>query len=169
MESYKTVHFQGSYQAFLLVSACACSSSFHCAFNCFLLVWFNWKRWLRFNLHCGSSLFEGQCEHLQPKFNIGESYVFLQDAGKASTEVSDTVSLSAPSSISKSDCMLLNTLSTPTLDPDIAMLDPATASPSHDIAKKKRRTYNLNWHFQDNWVAKMPWAEAIKGANRQVT
>jgi hypothetical protein len=81
-------------------------------------------------------LFEGRCEHLQPEFDIGENSVFLQDAGKASTEVSNIVSCGALSSASESNCVLLNTLSTPTPDPDIAVLDLATTSPSHDLVKK---------------------------------
>jgi hypothetical protein len=65
--------------------------------------------------------------------------------------------------------VLLNTLSTPAPEPDVAVLDPATASPSHDLVRKRRREYDLNRHFQDHWAAKMPWAEAIIGASGQVT
>jgi hypothetical protein len=52
-------------------------------------------------------------------------------------EVSDTITYGAPSSTLGSNCVLLNTLSTPALDPHFAVLDPA--SPSYDLAKKKRR------------------------------
>jgi hypothetical protein len=95
---------------------------------------------------------------MQPEFDIEESSVFLQDAGKASTTISYTVSRGAPSLASENDCVLLNTLSTPAPDPDIVVLDSATTDASHDLTKK-RRVYDLNWHFQDHWAAKMPWVE----------
>jgi hypothetical protein len=40
-------------------------------------------------------LFDGQFEYLQLEFDIGKSFVFLQDAGNASPEISDTVSRGA--------------------------------------------------------------------------
>jgi hypothetical protein len=43
-------------------------------------------------------LFESQCEHLQLEFNSGKSSAFLQGVGKVSTEVSNTIIYSTPSS-----------------------------------------------------------------------
>ena len=64
-------------------------------------------------------LFEGRCEYLQQYFVSRENSIFLQDARKVSTKVSNTVTSSAPSTTLGSDCVLLNILSTPVLDLDI--------------------------------------------------
>jgi hypothetical protein len=93
-------------------------------------------------------LFEGRCEHLQLGFVSRESSVFFfADAEKASTEVSDAISSSALASVSGNDCMLLNTFPTPAPEPDIVVLDPTTVSPSHNLARKRNREYDLNHHF----------------------
>jgi hypothetical protein len=48
-------------------------------------------------------------------------------------------------------------------------LDAATASPSHDLLRKRKKSYELNRHFQDSWAAKLPWAEAVVGADGRIT
>ena len=91
-----------------------------------------------------------------------------------------------------SDCILLGTNSTlvkPPLsfDSDYVLLDtkvtPGSTSsvpfPKVDVnslvalqlhlaARKRRRSYEGNQHFQDSWAAKLPWAESVLGANGSV-
>jgi hypothetical protein len=83
-------------------------------------------------------------------------------------EVSNTVSSGTLALASGNDCVLLNSLSTPAPEPHIVVLDLAIASPLYDLARKRRREYDLNRHFYDHWVAKMPWVEVVIEASRQV-
>jgi hypothetical protein len=75
----------------------------------------------------------------------------------------------APSGAS-SDCVIIETLSTPakTKAPDLIVLDPAIANAVHE-ASRKRKTYELNRHFQDSWATKCPWAEPVVGINGRIT
>jgi hypothetical protein len=70
-------------------------------------------------------------------------------------------------------CILLNAISTPTKPPvvpdlDMQVLDPLVASPSHELARKRKEAYELNRHFQDSWAAKLPWAKAVVGADGRI-
>jgi hypothetical protein len=66
---------------------------------------------------------------------------------------------------------LIKSKSTPAKarEPDLLILDAATASPSHDLAKKRKKNYELNGHFQDSWAAKLPWVEGVVGADGRIT
>jgi hypothetical protein len=77
----------------------------------------------------------------------------------------------APAASSASDCVLLNAISTPVTqpEPDLEVLDSVFASPSHELARKRKKSYELNRHFQDSWAAKLPWAEAVMGADRRIS
>jgi hypothetical protein len=80
----------------------------------------------------------------------------------------------APDASSTSDCMLLNAISTPVTpsplpEPDIQVLDPSFASPSHELARKRKKSYELNRHFQDSWAAKLPWAKAVMGTDGRIS
>jgi hypothetical protein len=37
-----------------------------------------------------------------------------------------------------------------------------------DLARKKRREYDLDRHSQDHWAAKMSWVEAVIGASGKI-
>jgi hypothetical protein len=70
--------------------------------------------------------------------------------------------------------VLLNAISTPAkasvlVEPNLQVLDPMLGSPSHELARKKKKGYELNLHFQDSWEAKLPWAEAVIGADSRVS
>jgi hypothetical protein len=54
-------------------------------------------------------------------------------------------------------------------EPDLVILDAAIASSSHDLLRKRKKSYELNRHFQDSWAAKLPWAEAVVGADGRIT
>jgi hypothetical protein len=71
----------------------------------------------------------------------------------------------------KSGCLLIESKSTPTKarKPDLVVLNAATASPSHDLARKRKKNYKLNCHFQDFWAAKLPWAKGVVGADGRIT
>jgi hypothetical protein len=77
----------------------------------------------------------------------------------------------APAASSASDCVLLNTISTPVTqsEPDLEVLDSVFASPSHELARKRKKSYELNRHFQDSWAAKLPWAEAVMGTDGRIS
>jgi hypothetical protein len=34
--------------------------------------------------------------------------------------------------------------------------------------KKRKKAYEMNMHFQDTWVVKLPWAKSILGSNGKV-
>jgi hypothetical protein len=36
-------------------------------------------------------------------------------------------------------------------------------------SKKRKKNYELNCHFQDPWVVKLPWAESVVGTEGKVT
>jgi hypothetical protein len=78
-------------------------------------------------------------------------------------------SAAAPSGTS-SDCIVIEKLSTPAKAkaPDVVIPDSAIASPAH-LASRKRKTYELNWHFQELWAAKGPWAKAVVGVDGCIT
>jgi hypothetical protein len=81
---------------------------------------------------------------------------------------------SATSASQSSECVLLNAISTPAkasvlVEPNLQVLDPMLGSPSHELARKKKKGYELNLHFQDSWEAKLPWAEAVIGADSRVS
>jgi hypothetical protein len=66
-----------------------------------------------------------------------------------------SVATCAPGASSASDCVLLNAISTPVTqsplpEPNIQVLDPVFASPSHELARKRKKSYELNMHFQDS-------------------
>jgi hypothetical protein len=64
----------------------------------------------------------------------------------------------------ESDCVLISALNVdpkPCPEPDVLVLDLVLASPSHELARKRKKGYELNRHFQDSWAAKLPWAEAV--------
>ena len=42
-------------------------------------------------------------------------------------------------------------------------------SPSHELMRKRKKWYEFNCYFQDSWVAKLPWAEAVMGAEGRVS
>jgi hypothetical protein len=37
-----------------------------------------------------------------------------------------------------------------------------------DNSKKQKKLYDMKHHFQDTWVAKLPWAKFMIGVNRKV-
>jgi hypothetical protein len=57
----------------------------------------------------------------------------------------------------------------PCPEPDVVLLDPVVALPSHELAKKRKKGYELNRHFQDSWAAKFPWAEAVVDVDGRIT
>jgi hypothetical protein len=63
----------------------------------------------------------------------------------------------------------LNVDPKPCPEPDVLVLDPVLASPSHELAKKRKKGYELNRHFQDSWAAKLPWTEAVVGVDGRIT
>jgi hypothetical protein len=92
--------------------------------------------------------------------------------GASGSEASNepTASNSAAPSGASSDCVVIETLSTPakTKAPNLIVLDPAIANIVHK-ASRKRKTYELNRHFQDSWAAKCPWAEPVIGVDGRIT
>jgi hypothetical protein len=54
-----------------------------------------------------------------------------------------------PTTSSASDCVLLNMISTPVTQPkpDLEVLDPVFASPSHELTRKRKKSYEFNRHF----------------------
>lgn len=52
--------------------------------------------------------------------------------------------------------------------PDVVILDPAVASPAHDLARARRLSYESNRQWQDTWAARLPWAESVLGADGKV-
>jgi hypothetical protein len=36
------------------------------------------------------------------------------------------------------------------------------------LIKKIKKAYEMNMHFQDFWVIKLPWAKSILGSNGKV-
>lgn len=75
-----------------------------------------------------------------------------------------------PSSSAASDCVLIDAgCVVKSSSPNVEVLDPNVASSSYEAAKKQKKTYELNRHFQDSWAAKLPWAEAVIGSDGRVT
>jgi hypothetical protein len=52
--------------------------------------------------------------------------------------------------------------------PDLVVPDPALASPSHELAKKRKKGYKFNQHCQDSWTTKLLWAEAVVGVDGKI-
>jgi hypothetical protein len=80
----------------------------------------------------------------------------------------------APGASSASDWVLLSAISTPVTqsllpEPDIQVLDLVFVSPSHEFARKRKKSYELNRHFQDSWAAKLPWAKAVMGTDERIS
>lgn len=48
---------------------------------------------------------------------------------------------------------------------DLTVLNLVEGKKSLEAAKKRKWSYELNRHFQDNWAQKLPWAEAVIGAD----
>jgi hypothetical protein len=48
-------------------------------------------------------------------------------------------------------------------------MDQAMATKNIEIAKKKKKkAYELNIHFQNNWAMKLLWVEFVLGSNGKV-
>ncbi len=43
------------------------------------------------------------------------------------------------------------------------LVDPTQVATYLASSKKRKKIYELNHHFQDSWVVKLPWAESIVG------
>jgi hypothetical protein len=85
---------------------------------------------------------------------------------------SDSLGNNGQTSSHNSNCVLIEALNVdpkPCLEPEIVVLDPAKASPSHELAKKRKESYELNRHFQDSWDPKLPWIEDIVGMDGMIT
>lgn len=52
---------------------------------------------------------------------------------------------------------------------DMMMLDPQEGKKSLEEAKKRKRSYEFNCHFQDNWAQKLPWAKPVIGEDGSMT
>ncbi len=37
-----------------------------------------------------------------------------------------------------------------------------------EISKKRKKAYELNTHFQNDWAMKLLWAKFVLGSNRKV-
>jgi hypothetical protein len=49
---------------------------------------------------------------------------------------------------------------------EVEVLDPIVASPAHDAVRRRRaQQYEHNWHWQDSWAARLPWAESVLGCD----
>jgi hypothetical protein len=96
--------------------------------------------------------------------------------------------LAIPTWSSTYDCILLNAISTlapcaslwveflPLLDlsehatlPDVEILKLEVGSPLHIAAKTRQQNYDQNRHFQDRWVAFLPWVEVVVGGDGRVS
>jgi hypothetical protein len=69
------------------------------------------------------------------------------------------------------DCMLVSALNVdpkPYPGPDLFVLDPTLVSPSHELAKKRKKGYKLNRHFQESWTAKLLWTEVVVGVDGRI-
>jgi hypothetical protein len=65
------------------------------------------------------------------------------------------------------DCVHLSALNVdpkPCCEPEVIV-----AFPSYKLARKRKKGYELNCHFQDNLAAKLPWAKAIIGVDSKIT
>jgi hypothetical protein len=54
-------------------------------------------------------------------------------------------------------------------EPDVEVLDPVFALPSHKLVRKRKKSYEFNRHFQDSWATKLPWVEAVMGADGRIS
>lgn len=52
---------------------------------------------------------------------------------------------------------------------ELQILDLIEGKCNLDATKKRRQLYELNRHFQENWVAKLPWAEVVLVADGSMT
>jgi hypothetical protein len=51
-------------------------------------------------------------------------------------------------------------------DSNVVILDPAVVSPA---VRARKQAYKQNRHWQDSWVARLPWTESVVGADGRVT
>jgi hypothetical protein len=105
---------------------------------------------------------------------MGASRVEAVAALLAAPDLLAPAGSSVASASQSSECVLMNAISTPVkasvlVEPDLQVLDPVLASPSHELARKRKKGYELNRHFQDSWAAKLPWAEAVMGIDGKVS
>lgn len=87
---------------------------------------------------------------------------------------SDSTKSCAATALSSFDCVLLNaifTLGKPVVvsNPGVQVLNPLVASPLHELARKWKKAYKLNWHFQDSWAAKLSWDKAVMGVDGKIS
>lgn len=52
---------------------------------------------------------------------------------------------------------------------DVIILGESAALAAVEAVKKQKRSYELRRHYQEIWVAKLPWAEAIVGEDGSLT
>jgi hypothetical protein len=48
------------------------------------------------------------------------------------------------------------------------IVDPIVEIENIEIAKKNKKAYELNWHFQHNWAMKLLWVEFLLSSNGKV-
>jgi hypothetical protein len=48
------------------------------------------------------------------------------------------------------------------------IVDPIVEAKNIEIAQKKKKTYELNMHFQVNWAIKLPWVKFMLGFDWRV-
>lgn len=49
----------------------------------------------------------------------------------------------------------------------LMIVDPIVEAKNIEIAKKKK-TYEMNMHFQANWAIKLPWAKFVLGFDGKI-
>ena len=95
----------------------------------------------------------------------------LEEAPRPQTSDSDCVLLGTNSVLVKpplnsdSNCVVLDTKTTPGSTGAVSFrtVNSLVASQLYLATRKRRRSYEGNWHFQDSWVAKLRWAESVLG------
>jgi hypothetical protein len=125
----------------------------------------------------GGSSETGGAPCLQPRLECIESRSSnvvspLEGAPLPQSSYSDCVILGTKSMLMKppfssdSNCVLLDTKTTPSRVPFPELdVNSLVASQLHLTARKCRRSYEGNRHFQDSWVAKLLWSESVLEAN----
>ena len=103
---------------------------------------------------------------------IEKAHVFVSFVVSSNASPFDNAKLVAPvpTQSSNSDCILLDASNTPAKGPlsNLEVLDLVLASPCHENMRK-RRSYEVNRHFQDSWVAKLPWVKSVIGVDNKVS
>jgi hypothetical protein len=99
--------------------------------------------------------FNAAQSHVKTEFEAPQGAALGSEASAGSTAAPVLPSGAQEALPSNSDCVLIESKSTPVKarEPDLLILDAATASR----------------HFQDSWAAKLPWAEAVMGADGRIT